>query len=312
MAAVKARRPGPSAPPPKGARQSFQGPRLAAMKAGGRDLARSLHGAPDARGMGRVAASALLMMGAAIAGAAWIGGSLFDMREAIGGASDAAAAHAGLRVLSVEIDGVTGAREAEVRAAALPEGRYSMLSADPAQVKARLESLHWVRSASVRRLWPSKLYVKVDRREAYALWQRGGVATVVDAHGRPAPDAQLGDYAHLPVLVGPDALGASEPILVALEEAPAVRARAYALVRVGGRRWDIEMRSGMRILLPEQRAERALERLEGLHRLHGLLDRPLERLDMRNTGELVVLPSRTSPNAKPLVARIDGHIAQGA
>lgn len=312
MAAMKARRPGPAAPPPKGPRPPFQGPRLAAMKAGGRDLARGLQATPDARGLGRVAASALLMLGAAVAGAAWIGGSLFDMREAIGGASDAAAARVGLKVLSVEVDGVTGAREAEVRAAALPEGRYSMLSADPAQVKARLEGLHWVRAASVRRLWPSTLHVKVDRREAYALWQRGGAATVVDAHGRPAPDAQLGDYAHLPILVGADALGASEPILVALEEAPAVRARAYALVRVGGRRWDIEMRSGMRILLPEQRADRALERLEGLHKLHGLLDRPLERLDMRNTGELVVLPSRAPAHAKPLVARVDGHFAQGA
>ncbi len=311
MAAVRARRPAPPAPPPKGPRPPFRGPRLAAMKAGGRDLARSLNSLPDSRGIGVAAASALLMLGAAVAGAAWIGGSLFDMREAIGGASDAAAARMGLKVLSVEVDGVTGAREAEVKAAALPAGRFSMLSADPSDVKARLEGLHWVRAATVRRLWPSTLHVKVDRREAYALWQRGGVATVVDAHGRPAPDAQLADYAHLPILVGADALGASEPILVALEEAPAVRERAYALVRVGGRRWDIEMRSGTRILLPELRADRALERLEGLHKLHGLLDRQLERLDMRNTGELVALPNRAPANAGPQVARVDRRLAQG-
>lgn len=312
MAAVKARRSGPVPVSPKGKPQPFRGPRLAAMKAGGRDLARSLKQAPDARGLGAAAAGALLMLGAAVAGAAWIGGSLFDMREAIGGAADAAASHAGLRVTSIDVQGVSGAREAEVKANVLPKGRYSMLAVDPLEVKARLESLHWVQSASVRRLWPSTLQVKVDRREAYALWQRGGVATVVDAHGRPAPDAQLGDYAHLPVLVGADALGASEPILVALEEAPAVRERAYALVRVGGRRWDIEMRSGMRILLPEHRAERALARLEGLHSLHGLLDRPLERLDMRNTGELVGLPGRKPASGQPRLARIDRRLAQGA
>lgn len=312
MAAVKARRRGSSPPPVQGPAPPFRGPRLAAMKAGGRDLARRMAKAPDSRGLGTAAASALLVLGAAVAGAAWIGGSLFDMRQAIGGASDAAATRLGLQVLSIEVQGVSGAREAEVKANVLPRGRYSMLSVDPADVKARLETLHWVQSASVRRLWPSTLQVQVNRREAYALWQRGGVATVVDAHGRPAPDAQLGDYQHLPILVGPDALGASEPILVALEEAPAVRERTFALVRVGGRRWDLEMHSGMRILLPEHRAERALARLEGLHALHGLLDRKLERLDMRNTGELVVLPNRKPAGADQRIARIERRAARGA
>jgi len=262
--------------------------RLSAMRA------RSAPGA-RARELGPAAAGFVLMLGAAVAGAAWISGSLFDLREAVARGVDLAAAHAGFRLRSVEIEGVGGARSQEVRALAAAADRVSLLSADPFALKARIEALHWVRSAEVTRLWPSTLRVRVQRREAFAVVQRDGVAAVVDRQGRPAPDATLEDYQRLPLLVGAGALSHSEDVLSALDEAPAVRERTHALIRVSDRRWDLELRNGMRILLPEREAPRALARIEGLHRLHGLLDRPLERLDMRHAGELVVLPGQSRP-----------------
>lgn len=267
--------------------------------------------------LGSAAAGFVLVLGAAAAGAAWIGGSLFDARQVAAGAADVLAAHVGFRLKAFQVEGVSGARSEEVRRVALAAGRLSLLAADPRSLKARIEALPWVRAAHVTRLWPSTIRVRIERREAYALVQRAGVAAVVDADGRPAMDARIEDLRTLPLLVGAGALEAAPSLLPALEEAPELRARAHALIRVGRRRWDVELRSGLRVLLPEAEPERALTRIEGLHALHGLLDQPIARVDMRHPGELVVLPgppASAAPAEAPadVVLRREPRVAKGA
>jgi len=69
---------------------------------------------------------------------------------------------------------------------------------------------------------------------------------------------------------------------------PAVRERVVELVRVGDRRWSVELTSGATVALPEQGAPEALARLETLQSEYALLDRPLTQLDMRAPGRLAV------------------------
>jgi cell division protein FtsQ len=230
----------------------------------------------------------VIFTGAAIAGATWLGSSLFDAREAFARASDGVFADSGFGIEDIQIAGVTGARAAEVRAVIVPEGRHSLLALDPAAVQARIEGLDWVQSARVRRLWPSTLEIQVARRQAYARWQEDGEVAVIDVNGERLLADRAADHIDLPLVVGHGAGPAAQPLLIALEELPQVRARTKALVRVGDRRWNLELASGTTVALPEQGAEIALAQLESLQTRHHLLDRPLAQLDMRAPGRLAV------------------------
>ena len=53
-------------------------------------------------------------------------------------------------------------------------------------------------------------------------------------------------------------------LLIALEGLPQTRARLKALVRVGDRRWNLQLTSGTTIALPEEDAPQALAQLETL------------------------------------------------
>lgn len=291
MAAVRARRPGsgrgrrpPPPPPPRNI------PRLAAIKLSGGLGPSDVQ--VDGRSLRLALTGLVLFAGAAIAGAAWLGASLFDARETFAGAADSVAANAGFEVAEIEIRGVAGARAQEVRAVILPEGRRSVLSVDPDEVKARVESLDWVQSANVRRLWPSTLVVQVERRRAYARWREDGEVAVIDLNGERLLAERAADHPELPLVVGRGAGPAAEPLLAALENLPEVRSRLRALVRVGDRRWNLELVNGATIALPEAGAPQALAQLETLHRRHALLDRPLAALDMRAPGRIAV---RVSP-----------------
>jgi cell division protein FtsQ len=267
-------------------------PRLAAIKLGG-GLS-----VDDAQVSGKSLALALtglfLFCGAAIAGAAWLGSSLFDAREAFARTADATAAEAGFTIAHVSVAPLPAsavlspARMQEVRAVIVPEGRHSLLSLDPDDVKARVESLDWVASARVRRLWPSTLQVEVARRQAYARWQENGEVAVIDANGERLLAERAADHPELPLVIGEGAGPAAEPLLVALEALPLVRSHLKALVRVGDRRWNVQLTSGATVALPEDDAPQALAELESLQGRYALLDRPVTGLDLRTPGRLAV------------------------
>jgi cell division protein FtsQ len=301
MAAVRARRPGKRGaeppmrgkrrPPPVPAYDSM--PRLARIKLSG-----GLQG-DDVQVSGKSLALALtgfvMFVGIAVAGAAWLGSSLFDAREAFARSADATVANAGFEIDDIEIAALpdapelTDARIAEIRSLVVPDGRHSILALDPEEVRTRVESLDWVSTARVRRLWPSTLRVEVERRKEFAVWEdEHGQAAVIDRNGERLLTERAADHANLLRVSGRGAGPAAGPMLTALENLPELSSRIELIQRIGDRRWDLHLASGAVVALPEQGAEQALANLERLQQRYALLDRPLTRLDMRAPGRLAI------------------------
>lgn len=286
MANVRARRRRRSAdyydpPKPRGV------PRLAAIKL---DAHKAGFEKPRVTksGLAKIAWLSGGVLGLAVLGASLLGGGLFDVREAAVSAADDAAAGMGFRLADVQIHGVEGARADEVRALIAPDGRSSMLSLDPQAVKTRIESLDWVASVSVQRLWPQTLRVDIRRRAAIARWQDDGQVSVIDVAGERMLGERASDNQDLPLIVGEGAGPEAAPLLAALEQLPDVRERMTALVRVGARRWNMQLESGATVALPAVQPERALMTLERLQDRYALLDRPVDRIDLRLPGRVAV------------------------
>ncbi|HYD86552.1 MAG TPA: cell division protein FtsQ/DivIB [Vitreimonas sp.] len=300
MAAVRARRSGGrAAEPARGKRRKTPAvssydnmPRLARIKLSGGLTPDDVQ--VTSKSLLVALTGAVLFVGIAVASAAWLGSSLFDAREAFARSADSAAAGVGFNIASVDVDAtpggpaITDARREEVRALIVPDGRRSILALEPNEVKARVESLDWVASARVRRLWPSTLEVAVERRQEYALWEEDGHVSVIDINGERLLAERAADHPNLPLIVGRGAGPAAEPLLQALESLPNVRSRLVQIVRVGDRRWNLELNSGAMVALPEEGAPAALARLESLHARYALLDRPVRQLDLRTPGQLAV------------------------
>jgi hypothetical protein len=155
----------PRQAPPPPPRQRPKVTRLAALRA---------HGDLFASGPGRQAsnwlAGAALYFGTAIAGAVWIGGALFDVRETAAAAADEAVAGAGFAAGFAVYDErgarLEGVRLSEVEMAVMPEGRRSMIAASPQDMRERLLDLPWVSGAVVQRHWPSSIKIQLHRRPA--------------------------------------------------------------------------------------------------------------------------------------------------
>jgi cell division protein FtsQ len=256
-------------------------------------------GRTQAPARNRLLAASVLVLGLSVACATWIGGGLVDVRETMAEGADAVASGVGfaardiqvLRIIGVdEREILEGARADEIRAEILPEGRTSLLSADPKAVLDRVEKLDWVEYAQVRRKWPNTVEVSLVKRQAAALWQRGDTVTVVDLQGRAVPGEAPWTNVSLPLVVGAGAGPAAGPLIQALEERPGLRKRLAAAVFVNERRWNLKTKDGLEIVLPAGDAAAALSRFDLLDQRFALLARPLARVDLRDPTRIAILP----------------------
>jgi len=209
-------------------------------------------------------------------------------------------ARCGLAVEDVQVEGrARTSRQAILNALAIGRGT-PILALDPVEAKRRLESLAWVRNASVERRLPDALYIRLVERQPLAFWQRDGKLVLVDRDGVVVPSDHLDRFGNLIVLVGADAPQAGGALIDMLASEPELAAHVAAAVRVGGRRWTLHLDDGVDVALPEEGADAAWHRLASLERSDGILERAIDRVDMRLPGRLVVHetpsePAKTAP-----------------
>jgi cell division protein FtsQ len=210
-------------------------------------------------------------------------------------------AAAGLAVSDVVVQGRSRTSPDSILAALGARRGTPILAIDPAAAKARLESIPWVRTASVERVLPGTLQVRIAEREPLALWQRNGKLELVDRDGVVLPAQHVEEFGDLLVLVGDDAPKEGASLLDMLAAEPRLQSHVTAAVRVGGRRWNLHLDNGIDIELPEQNPIAAWHELARLDRTDGLLQRDIRRVDFRLPDRLVVQsapPPAKSPAKK--------------
>jgi cell division protein FtsQ len=209
------------------------------------------------------------------------------LRERLG----AATAGLGLVIDTVVIDGRVKTPENLVRAALGATKGMPTLSLSVADARARLEALTWVRQARVERQLPGTIRVTLAERTPFALWQNEGRFQLVDRAGGMVTDSNLTDFIDkVPAVIGEGANTAAAGLVDLLATQPDMQTRLYAAVRVGNRRWNLCMKNGADVLLPEGAEPQALTRLSELQSQRQLLDRPLREIDLRLPDQLRLRP----------------------
>jgi cell division protein FtsQ len=236
--------------------------------------------------------SVALLIVAALLHSAAPGGTLATMRERIGKAT----AFTGLRVTNVVIEGRQNTPEPLLWAAIGVNKGDPILGVSIEQARERIASLTWVEHATVERRLPGTIVVNLQERRPFAVWQNQKKFVLIDRSGQVVANQQVAEFQDLPLVVGPGAPAAAADLLDALTAHPALGARVMAGVWVADRRWNLHMKSGMDVMLPEGHVTAALDRLMQLQQDHAVLDRPLAAIDMRLPDRLVFRP-KVEPHA---------------
>ncbi len=137
--------------------------------------------------------------------------AIADLLLLVGGVALAAAAALWLvrmPVLPVKqvvfVEALPHTRVPEVDQALTESLRGNFFSLNLENVRASLEELPWVRKADVRRIWPSKLEVRVEEHKPVARWGEGR-GELVNSYGEIFSAIPSGEELKgLPMLFGPE------------------------------------------------------------------------------------------------------------
>jgi cell division protein FtsQ len=201
----------------------------------------------------------------------------------------------GFRLSEVHLQGATAASQKEILQAAAITPGVPILGLDLNAIRARVERVAWVDHARVIRLLPDTLVIAVQQRPLMAVWQHQGRLDV----GRIDPTVDPRHFAALPRIIGAGANIEAAKLLPIFANRPALMARVQAIRRVDERRWDLLLKDGGTILLPDTGEPAALDRLARLDRAGHILDLGLARIDLRNPRFVVARPGRAPASASP-------------
>ena len=166
-----------------------------------------------------------------------------------------------------------------------------LLSLNVKDIQSQLQQLGWVKYARVSRQFPDALTINLVERRPMALLQMTGGHRLIDQHGDIIFTADSADFAHLPVVAGDGAAAHAAAILDALKTEPELYADVWAIQRISDRRWNVHLRTGLEVKLPEMDAALAWSKLAVLDRDTQIMKRDLSMIDLRIPGQLIVQPN---------------------
>ncbi|HTR16230.1 MAG TPA: cell division protein FtsQ/DivIB [Acetobacteraceae bacterium] len=211
------------------------------------------------------------------------------------GFDDGIARALGLKVRDIVVEGRVNTPEPLLREAIGVSAGDPILGFSVEGARQRIESLSWVQHVAVERRLPGTIVVQITERRPFAIWQTQGRFVLIDRDGQVVADEDVAAFAELPLVVGTGAPEQAAALIDTLDTAPEIKNRIAAAVRVGQRRWNLQLRNHLTVLLPEGHVPEALARLTELQTTQSLLDRPLAVVDLRLPDRLVVRASLPVP-----------------
>lgn len=222
---------------------------------------------------------------------------------AVKDASDLAANRMGFRIATVSLSGQRQLGREAIFAAAGVTARSSLLFLDVAEARRALEANPWIAEATVRKLYPDRLLITIKEREAFALWQLDGKVSVIATDGTLLSETVPPRFATLPFVVGRGAAAKAKDFLGVLDRHPAIRDQVRASILVADRRWNLRLRNGIDVRLPEDDLDAALTLLATLDRERRLLSRDIAAVDLRLPDRVTVRLSEAAAAAREEVLK---------
>jgi cell division protein FtsQ len=244
-----------------------------------------------------LAATVLLLLGSVGLGIVR-GGHAEQFTAGLSDARNSLANSAGFRIMTIAINGRRQLTQDEVLTVGGVNGRSSLLFLDAASVREKLKANPWISEATVLKLYPGQLRIDIVERSPFAIWQLDGRLSVISDDGVVLEPYVSQRFLSLPLVVGKGAQGRAKEFLALLARFPRLSSVTKAAVFVGERRWNLRLKDGLDVKLPEDDVGHALAALSTLDKDEHLFSRDIVAVDMRLPDRLTVQLSEDAAKAR--------------
>ena len=182
----------------------------------------------------------------------------------------------------IEVRGLPDRLDQQVEEQANIEFPISIFHVDQELLQEQISNIKEIESFAIDPQGGGNLVINATQANPVAIWKNDGKYKLITKSGRTVAGVfHPGEEPGLPLVAGDGANKAAGEIPFLLNISSALRDRMEGLIRVGERRWDIMMKNGTLIMLPEQDPVGALQQVMSWEEGHSITSRRISRIDMR-------------------------------
>lgn len=230
------------------------------------------------------------LLGASGLYSAMRGGHLEKVASGLHDVADRAAQAVGFQTANVVLAGAKRLSRQDVLHIAGITEQSTLFLIDAENTRERILRNPWIADAAVRKLYPDRLEIVIKEKKPYAVWQHQGEFSIVAKDGTPIDriDRRKVRDSGLPFVVGAGAEKRAAALFKMLGHFPTIKSEVVAAIFVAERRWNLRLKSGIDVRLPEDNPDVALMKLVALDRNDHLLSRDVTVIDLRIKDRVAV------------------------
>jgi cell division protein FtsQ len=227
------------------------------------------------------------------------GGHLDTVADNIHDTADVIAQNVGFQTAKIQLEGAKRLSRSDVLRIAGVTENSTLFLIDAGSTRAKILRNPWIAEAAVRKLYPDRLEIVIEEKKPFAIWQNRGIFSIIARDGTvidQLTSAQVRESG-FPFVVGAGASTRAEAFLELLGRFPAINSEIAVAVFVAERRWNLRLKNGIDVRLPEENPDVALMRLVAFNKEKNILSRDITVIDLRLSDRIAV---RLSEDAEQL------------
>jgi len=232
-----------------------------------------------------------IVTGALALGAIATGIVAYAERDTLSSSAIEASVRAGLKLETIEVQGRAHTPKEVLMAVSELTLGQPILTISLPELHDRLSTIGWIDEIAIERRMPSTIRLILTERVPMALLQTAAGHRVIDQSGAIISGADPAAFGHLTVVAGNHAGKYAAPLLNILRTEPELFAEVWAITFQSERRWDVHLRNGIRVRLPESDPRTAWSRLAMIDHSKHITDRDLAVIDLRVPDQMIVEPN---------------------
>jgi cell division protein FtsQ len=217
----------------------------------------------------------------------WYSGLLTQTKNSFVKKYETTQIKAGLQVKKIIIKGRKNVSQKDILEALEVKMGDPFSRFDKDMAHSNLSHHPWIKTIQILQQWPDTIHVLVQERVPLALWQYHKKIVLIDKTGERLT-SQIKPFLHFPLVLGRNAPRAAPRLFQTLKKYPQIQKVVITATWVGNRRWDLKLKNGRTLMLPEDRYDQSLRTLDGLQKKLKIFDKAKKVIDMRLRKKMVM------------------------
>ena len=193
----------------------------------------------------------------------------------------------GFSLQNVFVEGRKNTRVEEILQNMQVEKGMPILNLDTDAILKNIKNLPWVKEGLIKRKLPSSIFVYLEEKRPIALWKSADEFWLIDEWGDVINTKEIDGYNGLILISGIDAPRFVTNLIQIINLVPNLAKNVTAATRVGARRWDVFLKDGTKIMLPESGTLTAWVRLGEIFNKN-IIFRETNLVDLRIRGRIIL------------------------